>query len=818
MTIEGRVTGVEDGALHGWLAAAAGDDAGYVEALIEGGGPFGRAQATPGEDGRLHFAIPIPDALRDGQMRFLDVRPLGSDRPLDGGPVIYDGGLFDAPVAAASVIAGGPEAPFLVEGRVEFTAPDMIQGWAWAPDEPRRRLQVEIVAGGRLVAQITADKPLDELKTEGVGDGRYGFRVDLSRLLRRGPHDLIVRVAGFHEPLLGGVLRVGPFAADGEVDCPGYLDDAATRSQLATLPFEHLAFNAQRIAPERLAPRLINRLRRERMSWTDRAGGGAVLVVLPGGDGAETSACWALQSYPRTARLDAAAGPAAIRAQATGGWVFFAAPGDLLHPSAATIVAGLADTDAVHWARFVADEPRAGSAGALLRRPPFDPLTARHGAITDTTLAVKSDVLAAAPDDVLAALTEGRLHPLWFWLAGQNLRWKGLAEALTSRVGEAEPTTRETIEADAAIYRRLLADEGAERVLQGSAADLPFPCVLVPARRAAEISVLVSFRDRAALTLRCIHSIARQRLSGELELVLVDNQSAPGEAAAVIEGARRLLGEARVTALAYDAAFSHSAQNNLAARAARGEAIVFCNNDVVLSEPTLLEQLAAWALEPGIGAVGCRLEDPERGIGSYGHVFSPPSADPYQPLLRENADPTWGRHVHACAGITLALGAMHRDRFLALGGLDEVDFPIGYNDIDLMLRATRAGLTHLYLGHLDARHARGSSRTGDNEDMQAFLIRERYPEAGLGYLHQLARERIETARPDLRRETPAVAIAPETGAEDAELIASLQSALDARRALEARRAELARALLQGSDLLSRLGDELTGGDAAGKQA
>ena len=798
MAIEGRVTGVEDGAIRGWIATGSSDEA-YLEALIEGEGPFGRALATPGDDGRLHFAIPIPEVLRDGRMRFLDVRPLGADRPLAGGPVIYDGGLFDAPGAAAIPVSNAEPEPFLVEGRVAFEPPNVVEGWAWSPDQPGRRLKLEIVAGGRVVAQITADKLREELKAEGIGDGLYGFRVDLSRLLRRGPYDLTIRAVGFREPLPGGTQRVGPFAADGEVDCPGYLDDDAERAMLASLPFEHLAFDAQRIAPDRLTPRLINRLRRERLSWTDADRGVAALVVLPGGD----FAGWGLQSYPGTVTLSAGSGVSDLRAMAgRAAWLFLAGPGDLIHPSAADLVMRLDGADAVHWGRFVADAPRAGSAGELHRRPPFDPVTARQGSISDTTLALRGRVLAQAPDAVLDALLEGRIHPLWFWLAGQALTWRGLTPALTT--GDRRILSRQEVETDEAIYRSILAGEGARFTLEHALADLPFPYALVPVRRAPRVSVLMSFRGRPSLTLRCIHSIARQRLSGELELVLVDNQSEPAEARSILDGARRLLGEARVVALSYDAPFSHSAQNNLAAQAARGGVIVLCNNDVVLIEPTLLEQLAAWALQPGVGTVGCRLEDPERGTGSYGHVFAPPSVDPYQPLLRENADPAYARHIHACPGVTLALGAMEKGRFLALGGLDETDFPIGYNDIHLMLRATEAGLTHLYLGHLDAAHARGSSRTGDNEDAQALAIRERFPSAGLGYLHQLARERIETGRPDLRGE------ATEAPAEAAALVASLQSALDARRALEARRAELAGALLDGSDLLSRLGDQLKG--------
>jgi len=104
--IEGRITGLQDGVIRGWIPA--GQEP-WLEALAVGEAPFGLARAEPGEDGRLHFAIPLPAAFRDGRMRFLDVRPLGSERPLDGGPVIFDGGLFTpAPPAASETDAVRP--------------------------------------------------------------------------------------------------------------------------------------------------------------------------------------------------------------------------------------------------------------------------------------------------------------------------------------------------------------------------------------------------------------------------------------------------------------------------------------------------------------------------------------------------------------------------------------------------------------------------------------------------------------------------------------------------------------------------------------
>ena len=250
--IEGRVTGIADGSIEGWIAADPRDGEIYVEAVADEDGSFGRSRAAPGADGRLHFAIEIPPALRDGRIRFLDVRPLGQDRPLPGGPVIFDGGLFDAATPAS------PPPPALeqpvalaIEGQISFVPPNLVEGWAWAPGEPDRRLRLEILAGRRFIAAITADKPREDLQSR--GDARYGFWFDVSKLLRRGPHLVTVRVEGSGEPLPGGPLRVGPFAADGEADCPGYLDVEGPRAALEMLPFEHLAFDARRIAPERAA-------------------------------------------------------------------------------------------------------------------------------------------------------------------------------------------------------------------------------------------------------------------------------------------------------------------------------------------------------------------------------------------------------------------------------------------------------------------------------------------------------------------------------------------------------------------------------------
>ena len=790
--VEGRLTGIKDGALTGWVLAGDGMEPAWLEAVTDGEPPFGRSRAEPAQDGRASFSIPITEVYLDGRMRFFDVRPLGERRALDGGPVAFDGGLFQAlELNPGQKDAIRADPPPIVRGLVRFEPPARVEGWAFAPGRPDQRLAIEVLAGDRLVVQVTADRPHPEAE----GDGRHGFRVDLSKLLRYGPHEVAIRAAGCGEPLPGGRFVTDVFPGDGEVDCPGYLDSPEDRGLLARLPFEHQARAALRMEPSRLTPRLINRLRRERIAAGPGTPAPVLLLALPGIQQLARAA-WRLQSHPATALFEAGEGAEAIKAAAAGApFVLFGQGGDILHPSAARILAQTDDIDVMTWPRFCADEARAGSPGTLLRRPAFDAVTVRHGAVSDTTLAVRGGLLAKAPAEVRAALAEGRMHPLWVWLSTRPLRWRVHPEALTSQTGDWTPPARAELCLDRDLCRALLHDQAADLALATTAQDLPMPFVLVPERRARKTSVVVPFRGKPELTLRCIHALAGQRLSGELELVLVDNRSEPEDAERIFEGARRMLGPKRVVQLGWDLPFNHSAQNNLGAAASEGEVLVICNNDVALKDPALLEQLGAWALQPGIATVGCRLEDPERGVGSHGHVHLPPSEDPFQPPLRENPDPAYGRFVHAVPGNTLALAAIRRELFLDLGGLDPRRFPIGYNDADFMLRASARGLIHLYLGHLAAEHRRGSSRTGDDEDLQALQLGATHPQAAQGHLHQLARVRIGSVEPPAPAE-------PSPG--DATLIERLETLLARQAEAEQGRADLTAALARAQDLISGL--------------
>jgi SAM-dependent methyltransferase len=51
----------------------------------------------------------------------------------------------------------------------------LIAGWAWNSDHPERRVTVEILADGKPVAQVVAERYREDLHRQGIGDGAYGF-------------------------------------------------------------------------------------------------------------------------------------------------------------------------------------------------------------------------------------------------------------------------------------------------------------------------------------------------------------------------------------------------------------------------------------------------------------------------------------------------------------------------------------------------------------------------------------------------------------------------------------------------------------------
>ncbi len=67
----------------------------------------------------------------------------------------------------------------IVEGWVDDVRNGFLNGWAWLPARPDQRLELTVRLNGEDVARGTATEPRGSLEQLGIGDGAYGFAIEL---------------------------------------------------------------------------------------------------------------------------------------------------------------------------------------------------------------------------------------------------------------------------------------------------------------------------------------------------------------------------------------------------------------------------------------------------------------------------------------------------------------------------------------------------------------------------------------------------------------------------------------------------------------
>jgi len=164
--------------------------------------------------------------------------------------------------------------------------------------------------------------------------------------------------------------------------------------------------------------------------------------------------------------------------------------------------------------------------------------------------------------------------------------------------------------------------------------------------------------------------------------------------------------------------------SNLAAAEARGEYLLFLNDDIEIIEPDWLDTLLAHAQRPEIGVVGPRLLYPDRRVQHAGMFLAAMGQARHAFRYAAPDDPGYfglaltERNVIAVTGACLLT---RRDTFTALGGFDETQAIIN-NDLDYCLRAWQRGLLNVYTPHATLIHHEAVSRAALDDDYDAAVF------------------------------------------------------------------------------------------------
>ena len=240
------------------------------------------------------------------------------------------------------------------------------------------------------------------------------------------------------------------------------------------------------------------------------------------------------------------------------------------------------------------------------------------------------------------------------------------------------------------------------------------------------VSILIPFRNHVGLTRACVEAIRRHTRRLDYEIILIDNWS-DDPAVQDFCTTQGNMADTKIVRVAEP--FNFSRINNIGAAAATRPFLLFLNNDVIIDDPHWLRTLLDEALaDPAVGAVGPKLLYPNGTVQHAGVVLGVGGiADHAFRGLPADAP---GYIAHAIAArevsaLTAACMLVRREAFEAVGGFDEAELAVAFNDVDLCVKLRQAGWRLIFTPDLVCEHRESMSRGDDfGEDKLARFMRE----------------------------------------------------------------------------------------------
>lgn len=234
------------------------------------------------------------------------------------------------------------------------------------------------------------------------------------------------------------------------------------------------------------------------------------------------------------------------------------------------------------------------------------------------------------------------------------------------------------------------------------------------------ISVIIPSKDNPKVLGQCLNAL--QKMSRDLEIIVVDNGSSPENKQAV---------EALTRGMKYiykPMVFNFSAMCNIGAEQATGDMLLFLNDDIEVVGSDWLEAMSRRAAKPYAGAVGLKLYYPGGDNIQHAGVVNLPIGPDHK--LHGKSDSReyyfgWNRYHRNCLAVTGACLLVETVKFWEVGGF-RTDLAVNYNDVELCFRLYEQGYQNVVINDYYAYHHESLSR-GSNvspEKMKA-LVRER---------------------------------------------------------------------------------------------
>lgn len=245
--------------------------------------------------------------------------------------------------------------------------------------------------------------------------------------------------------------------------------------------------------------------------------------------------------------------------------------------------------------------------------------------------------------------------------------------------------------------------------------DLGFYQVKYPVQGNPLVSIIIPNKDQKETLKKCLDSVFEKSTYTNYEVIIAENNSETQE---IFSYYRELEEKSNVRVIKWEGKFNYSAINNFAVREAKGDYLLFLNNDVEVISSDWLEELLGNCQRQEVGIVGAKLYYPDDtiqhagtiiGIGGIaGHAFlnMPRSRTGYLHKASLQMD---------LSAVTAACMMMKKSVFEQVEGFEE-RLSVAFNDVDLCLRTVQAGYLVVYNPKVELYHYESKSRGQEDSE------------------------------------------------------------------------------------------------------